>query len=247
MLLAETLRLVLHQTQSPDNLGSVARAMTNFGFEELVLADPVTDDFKGGLRLAVRGERVLDQLQVKATLAEALSDCVYACGSTSRQELKNRHPLTPEQAIVRLKEQSQRGKVALVLGGEKRGLSDEELALCNDVLVIPTAAVQPSMNLAQAATLLLYLCSREEGALPTPHPPELAGARLGTLQALGKTLEKSLLGAGFLNPQQPELILRELSLSFFRSELTQREAELWLTAFKHLDRVVQNKTGAEQS
>jgi tRNA/rRNA methyltransferase len=127
--------------------------------------------------------------------------------------------------------------VALVFGGEQRGLSDEELAHCTDVLVIPTSDVQPSMNLAQSAAVLLYLCHRQGLELAAP-PQQEDGARLGTLNALAGRMREVLLAADFLNRQAPDHILNELGLSLMRARLTQREAELWLNAFKHLGRAV---------
>jgi len=236
MSLAHTLTLVLHQTRSPDNLGSVARAMANFDFQRLVLADPSTYAFLGAERLAVKGSGVLEKMRVTRSLPEALTECVYAVGTTSREDLKGRTALTPEEAVAQLVRHSTRGPVALVMGNERRGLSDDELACCQDVLVIPTSDVQPSMNLAQATTVLLYLCSRaERPAALVPDAGE-AGARLGTLQVLGRIMEEALLAAEFLNRQAPEHIRRELERSLFRAGLTQREAELWLTAFKHVVR-----------
>lgn len=244
MSLTEKLTVVLHQTRSPDNLGAVARAMANFGFGRLVLADPATYAFLGAERLAVKGDAVLDAMAIAQTLSEALTECVYAVGSTSRDDLRGRTPLSPEEAVRRLAEHSQRGRVALVLGSERRGLSDDELATCQDVLVIPTSAVQPSMNLAQAATVLLYLCSRMDGVETKPAVLS-EGARLGTLQVLGRTLEEAFLAVAFLNAQAPEHIRRELERSLFRATLTQREAELWLSAFKHVVRVVKKQEGRE--
>lgn len=241
MGLAEQLTVVLHQTRSPDNLGAVARVMANFGFPRLILSDPATYAFRGAERLAVKGETVLDRMAVARDLPEALTDCVYAIGTTSRTQLKGRAYLTPEEAVGRLAQESARGRVALVLGGEQRGLSDEELAHCAEVLVIPTSEVQPSMNLAQAAGVLLYLCGREGAASPVPPAPE-PGARMGTLNALSQRMREAMLSAQFLNPQAPEHVLHELELSLLRARLTQREAELWLTAFKHLERAV--KRGA---
>jgi tRNA/rRNA methyltransferase len=237
MGLGEQLTVVLHQTRSPDNLGAVARVMANFGFSRLILSDPATYAFRGAERLAVKGEQVLERMAVARELPEALAECVYAVGTTSRTQLKGRIPLTPEQAVRRLAEESARGRVALVLGGEQRGLSDAELAVCADVLVIPTGEVQPSMNLAQAASVLLYLCGREE-ARPAPEPEPEPGARMGTLTALGTRMNEVLLASEFLNPQAPEHVLRELERTLLRARLTQREAELWLSAFKHLGRGV---------
>jgi tRNA/rRNA methyltransferase len=241
MPLAGHLTVVLHQTRSPDNLGAVARVMANFGFSRLILSDPATYAFRGAQRLAVKGEGVLEGMAVARDLPEALTDCVYAVGTTSRTQLKGRTSLTPEEAVRRLAQESARGRVALVLGGEQRGLSDEELAHCADVLVIPTSEVQPSMNLAQAAAVLLYLCGREGAQAPTSEAAE-PGARMGTLNALGQRMQEVLLSAQFLNPQAPEHVLHELERTLLRARLSQREAELWLTAFKHLERAV--KRGA---
>ncbi|HVG58700.1 MAG TPA: RNA methyltransferase [Hyalangium sp.] len=241
MALARQLTVVLHQTRSPDNLGAVARVMANFGFWRLILSDPATYAFRGAERLAVKGEGVLEGMAVARDLPEALTECVYAVGTTSRTQLRGRTSLTPEEAVRRLAQESARGRVALVLGGEQRGLSDEELAHCADVLVIPTSEVQPSMNLAQAAAVLLYLCGREGAQAPTSEAAE-PGARMGTLNALGQRMQEVLLSAQFLNPQAPEHVLHELERTLLRAQLSQREAELWLTAFKHLERAV--KRGA---
>jgi len=158
--------VICHQLRGPENLAAIARVMSNFGFDQLVLSDPQTHEFRAAGHIAVKAEGVLEKFAIAQTLDEALSTVVYAVGTTSRTKLKRFTPLTPEQAVERLAEQAARGKVALVLGGEKRGLSDEELARCHDVLVIDTPGPQPSMNLSHATGVLLYLCSRQAPAAP---------------------------------------------------------------------------------
>lgn len=227
--------VVCHQLRSPDNLGAIARLMANFGLTRLVLSDPITHDFRGAEKLGVGGEAILESFAVAPSLPEALKDVVYAVGTTSRTELKRLTPLTPEEGISRLFQHSARGPVALVLGGEKRGLSDEELSHCQDVLVIRTPGPQPSMNVSQAAGVLFYLCSRAQH--PTQRAPA-EGARLGTVQALEAKLREALLAAEFLNPQAPDHVLRELTRALVKGALTQREAELWLTAFEHVRRTL---------
>jgi tRNA/rRNA methyltransferase len=223
------LMVVCHQIRSADNLGSIARLMANFGLTRLVLSDPVTHDFRGAEKMAVGAEHVLRDVAVAKDIPEALEKCVYAVGTTSR----GKH-LTPEQAIARLREHSARGPVALVLGGEKRGLSDDELAQCHDVAVIPTDVEQPSMNISQAAAVFLYLWSR--AASPAPVEEE-EGARGQTLQALEKKLHEALDAVGWLNKQAPQHALRELVRSLVRGKLTQREAQMWLSALEHVRRV----------
>jgi tRNA/rRNA methyltransferase len=226
--------LICHQLRSPENLGSLARVMANFGLTELILSDPATHDFRGAERLGVKGEGILDTFSVALSLEEALKNVVYAVGTSSRTELKRFAPLTPEEGVARLSAHSARGKVALVLGGEKRGLSDDELAWCHDVIVIPTPGPQPSMNLAQAAGVLSYLVARQGAAQV---PPQSLGAKLETVHALEKKMRDALLASEFLNPQAPDHVLKELTRSLVRGGLTQREAEMWLAAFEHLRRV----------
>ena len=253
--------MVCHQVRSPDNLGAVARLMANFGFSRLTLSEPVTYAFREAEKLAVGAAHLLDSLRLVSSLQEAVGPAVYAVGTTSRAELKGRVALSPEEAVKRLSTEAARGPVALVFGGEKRGLSDDELSVCQDVLVIPTEPAQPSMNLSQAVAVLLYLCAREdrgEGSESTSVHPERGeaqsggsprrgsgrtevGARLETIQVLEAALGELLLGAGYLNPQAPEHALRELGRSLTRARLTQREAEMWLSAFQHLRRAGASK------
>jgi len=226
--------LVCHQLRSADNLGAIARVMANFGLFELILSDPQTHDFRGVERVGVKADRVLQRFAVAPTLDEALTSVVYAVGTTSRNQLKRFTALSPEEAVERLATHAARGRVALVLGGEKRGLSDDELSRCHDVLAIPTDDAQPSMNVSHAAAVLTYLCRR---APPQPTAAE-PGAPLALVQRLEAKLMDALLAAGYLNPQAPEHVLRELTRALVRGHLTQREAELWLGAIEQLARYV---------
>ncbi len=238
--------VVCHQLRSKDNLGSIARVMANFGLTQLILSDPVTHDFRGAERLGVGGEAILQGLAIAPSLAEALSRCVYAVGTTSRDKLKRREPVSPEDGVAALKVHATRGPVALVLGGEKRGLSDDELSLCQDVIVIPTHPTQPSMNVAQSAGVLAYLISRE-GAVGSPPPGPAEGARLGAVEDLERRLERLLLTAEFLNPQAPQHVLKEMTRALVRGQATPREVELWRSAVVHLERAVGQRVSAGPS
>jgi tRNA/rRNA methyltransferase len=223
-------RVVLHQIRSPDNLGAIARLVANFQVGALALSDPATHAFSAARKLAVGAEEILDQMRVAHSLREALEPVSYACATTSRA-VQGRASLSPEEAVERLARRAEKGPVALVFGGEKRGLSDEEIALCQDVLVIPTSSEQPSMNVAQSAAILLYLCSRS--ARPAAQETE-ATAPLRELSALEEKMGQVLGAAGFLNSQAPHHILRELMRTLERSALSTREAHLWLSAFDRL-------------
>jgi tRNA/rRNA methyltransferase len=127
-----------------------------------------------------------------------------------------------------------RGKVALVLGGEKRGLSDAELELCHDVVAIPTPGPQPSMNLSHAAGILMYLCSRKNVMSAAVGP---VGATGELLRRLERKMDEALTACEFLNPQAKARTLHELSRTLVQGHLSEREAEMWIAAFEHVRRV----------
>jgi tRNA/rRNA methyltransferase len=243
MSLRAALRVVLHQVQSPDNLGAVARAMANFDVTGLWLSAPETQAFSDAGKLGVRAGHVLEAMQVVAGLPEAVASCVYVLGTSSRRDLERRACVDPETGVARLQAAAARGPVALVLGGERRGLSDAELALCQDVAVIPTGDVQPSMNLASSAAVLLYLVARADGAaLEPPMAGPLAPREV--LDVLRARMRRALLAADALNAQNPEAVLEEMLRALERGGLGLREAELWAAAFKQLARAV---TGEPQT
>ena len=235
MLLRRQLRVVLHQIQSPENLGAVARLLANFGFPVLRLSDPRLEDTGAAQRTAVHAGHVLDSAERLSRLEDAVADAVYVLGTSGRDALRGRTPVSPEDGVERLRTAAARGPVALVLGGERRGLSDAELALCQDVACIPAPGAQPSMNVAQAAAVLLYLASRkDEAALPavTPDP----GAPQALREVLRRRMERALRAADGLNPQSPLPVLDEMLRALDRAQLSRREAELWAAAWKQLAR-----------
>jgi tRNA/rRNA methyltransferase len=235
MLLRRQLRVVVHQVQSPENLGAVARLLANFDVRVLRLSESLVEKPSDARRMAVHAGQVLDSAEHFAALEQALADAVYVLGTSGRETLRGRLPVSPEEGVQRLLAHARRGPVALVFGGERRGLSDSELALCQDVTCIPTSADQPSMNLAQAAAVLLYLCARADGAEIERSPME-EGAPHALRSVLRRRVERALSAADALNPQSPLPVLDEMLRALDRAQLSRREAELWAIAFKQLAR-----------
>lgn len=237
MLLRHQLRIVLHQVQSARNLGAVARLVANFDFPVLRLSDARLEDTDEAHRTAVHAGHVLAAAERVPRLEDAVSDAVYVLGTSGRDALRGRAPVTPEEGIARLRVEAARGPVALVFGGERRGLSDEELALCQDVACIPAPGPQPSMNLAQSAAVLLYLASRSDEA-PAPAVLPDPGAPQSLREVLRRRMERALRAADGLNPQSPLPVLDEMLRALDRAQLSRREAELWAAAWKQVARAV---------
>jgi tRNA/rRNA methyltransferase len=151
-------QVVLVAPHYAENVGAAARAIKTMGITRLCLARPgrlALPENEMAFRMAVRAWDVLEATQVVPTLAEALrgSDLVFA--TTARRGQNGL--LTPRQAARIAQEGVDRGLTcSIVIGNEKTGLSNEELAQCGHRVRIPMAADQPSINLAQTVQLLAY-------------------------------------------------------------------------------------------
>ena len=163
---------MLVSTRNPLNIGAAARAVANFGLTDLRLVDPYDAAFREAVS-AVGGAHVLQTARVFPTVSEAVADCSLVAGTTAAQHR------VPQQPVERLDAGMTRihahpGRVALLFGSEKFGLSNEDLSFCHTLLHIPTAPGTPSMNLGQAVAVCLYEFAREEFPRQTT-APALAG------------------------------------------------------------------------
>ncbi len=154
-----SLRIVLVRTRNPLNIGAAARAMANFGLNELALVEPYTRAWETA-RSARAGAKVLRAAQVYATLAEALADCALVVGTTDGAA---RTPALPLESWPEVAAALPAGRTALVFGSEKTGLSVEDLSHCQRLARIPTLPGAPSMNLGQAVAVCGYELRRAAG------------------------------------------------------------------------------------
>lgn len=192
----ERIDVVLVSPRNPLNIGAVARAMANFGFARLTVVAPYEPHWREA-RSAVGAPRLLADAREAASLSEALRDCSLVLGTGT---LTHRRP---EQPVVRLdalaasirSELDRGGRVAVVFGPEKHGLTRDDLSYCHLLVEIPTDPRQPSMNLGQAAAVILYeLATRVDlnsgkhdpgGATqPSRHAPATASGDLDILAGL---------------------------------------------------------------
>ncbi len=150
-----SLRIVLVHTKLPSNIGSSARAMKNFGFEELYVVAPRHKLSRKAYALASHAANVLDNAVVCNTLSDALADCTFVLGTTARARKDNYKVYTAREAATHFYNLSKKEKLALVFGREDWGLSNEDLDLCQGYIQILTAEYA-SLNLAQAVQIVTY-------------------------------------------------------------------------------------------
>ena len=144
---------------------------------------------------AVGAADIMQKAHLFDSLPAALSDCTITVATTA---LKNRHL---NETIVALPDfpawinEQPSGKMAIVFGNEKTGLSNEDIELCSAAMHIPTTAKQPSINLAQAVILTCYELAR--GQVPPRGKSALKMATFEQTEIVVNELNKLMQAANF--------------------------------------------------
>ena len=227
-LSCDKLCVVLVEPKGSGNIGSVARVMKNFGFGELRLVQPRASHLGAEARnMAVSAIDLLERAKVYENLALALADRNLSLGTTRRFGKYREELLHPAEAATTIAALAKTAKAAMVFGPEDTGLRTEDLDLCQYCVTIPTHADLPSMNLAQAVAVCLYEASLKFSA------PAADDKTQGKRPALGKNLEamfmqmrQVLFEVGFLNPQNPEHLVRAFRRMLARQGLTEHEVQI---------------------
>ncbi|MDZ7850909.1 MAG: RNA methyltransferase [Halodesulfurarchaeum sp.] len=151
--------VVVVDAQTPGNVGTIARAMKNFGFTDLRLVDPPELDPEGEA-YGYAGQARADVLpNASETTLEDVVETFHTVGFTAVTNEDGsshvRYPFkTPHELAESLEEFPRR--TALVFGREPTGLHNDELARLDEICAIPADADYPVLNLGQAATIALY-------------------------------------------------------------------------------------------
>ncbi len=233
-------RIVLVEPQEPMNLGAVARAMRNFGLQELYVVNPgprVGPPWaQEAYWLAVHAQEVLEGAEAVGSLEEALEGVHLVVATTGRpRELYPAPVRTPKEVAQILRRT--RGKAALVFGRETFGLTNEELDLAHLIGSIPTAPEQPSLNLAQAVVVFAYELFVAQGS------EEEEVAELRALEALFEDLGRYLLEIGFTDQNRFPYAMRRLRRIFHKALLTPGEVQM-LRGLLHQSRYAMGRKDA---
>src|SRR5437899_3058343 len=145
--------------------------MSNFGFHDLRLVAPYDPSFREA-KSAVGALPLLAEAREFPSVAEAVADCGLVVGTTAAARRELQHPLKRlDEAAKTIRKKTSTGRVALLFGSEKRGLSNEDFSHCHWLLRIPTEEEHESMNLGQAVAVCLY-------ELRSMHPPSKRAGKL---------------------------------------------------------------------
>tara|TARA_B100000767_G_scaffold192376_1_gene179560 strand:- start:421 stop:1245 length:825 start_codon:yes stop_codon:yes gene_type:complete len=222
--------IILVEPQLGENIGTTARAMLNFGFENLILINP-RDDWPNAyaLKASAGANKVINGTLVFETLEDALASFNYAFSTTIRPRDMVKPVFGLEKMSKKVFQKIERNeKIALVFGRERSGLSNHQISLTDAIIEIPTNKDFSSLNLAQAVILIVseinrlnISYSKEEMPIPDSFP-----AKKGDLIAFFDHLERALDSSGFLKPEEkkPTMVMNIRNM-FNRSNLTDQEVK----------------------
>ena len=222
---SDNLCVVLVATRNPLNLGAAARAMSNFGFTRLRVVNPYEVAFREA-RSAVGASALLASAEEYTNVAEAVADCTLVVGTTAARHRELQHPVHRLEHGTRLiRKRLASGRVALLFGSEKVGLSNESLSHCHWLMHIPTCEEHISMNLGQAVAVCLYELVRDAKAA-SGSPDRVQRAPAVEVERIMAVVLDALRASGYVKPgaagateKKLQRLLRRLNLSAIDAEV----------------------------
>ena len=232
---------MLVSPRNPLNIGAVARAMANFGFAHLAVVSAYEPHWREA-RSAVGAPELLHNAAETTSLAEAIRDSTLVFGTGTLTHRK------PEQPVIRLdeaaplvmRELERGGRISLVFGPEKHGLTREDLSYCRMLIEIPTDRRQPSMNLGQAASICLYevaIHTNQAASTPPPAAPQLSdapSATSGNLDILADLIEEVMSAAEYSPETMRAANRHDLRLTLRRLHFTAADTRRALGLFRRI-------------
>ncbi|OUL22949.1 RNA methyltransferase [Nostoc sp. RF31YmG] len=238
------LRIVLMEPAGPMNVGSIARAMKNFGLNHLVIVNPQCDPLSmEAMRMAVHAKEILESAVLVATLPEALQGCVRVVATTGRVRSQETPLENPGAALPWLLEELEK-PVALIFGREDRGLSNEELNYAQRFVRIPTHESYQSLNLATAVAICCYELAQFT-ELSATQSPSTELAPWDVVEAYYQQLESLLLKIGYLYPHTAASRMEKFRQLYNRTHLQTTEVAMLRGILRQVEWALTNHSDRE--
>ncbi|HUI68365.1 MAG TPA: RNA methyltransferase [Nitrospirota bacterium] len=230
----DSISLVLVDTKTPGNMGAVARCMMNMGLSSLILVRPPADQNGEARKLAAGAHLVLENAQTFSTLREAVSHFGLVIGVSRHQSRWRKNFHMPRILAEKLMPYLSENRIAIVFGNEVNGLENDDIALCHELISIPSSSAFPSLNLSHAVMVVAYeLYVAAQAKLPAS---DRTLAPSGELEKFYEQLQKSLQDIGFIDKAHPEHMMFSLRQLFGRARLDSRDVRILRGLLSQIER-----------
>jgi len=225
------IHIILLGIEHPGNLGAIARVMKNFNQKNLILIDPkCSPKDQEAKNRAKHANDLLTKTKIQSIRSLKSYDYLIATTAATGTDYNlPRSPITPEQLTINL---PKKGKIGILIGRESIGLSNEEIALADLTVKIPTSNQYPTLNIAHATAILLYELSK---AHQTPiHQP----ASVKEKQVLNKEFSKILNKLEFATKEKKQTQRTVWKRLIGKSFLTKRESFALIGLLKKINQKI---------
>jgi len=194
------------------------------GLRNLKLVQTTSSAEDEARMMATSAHIILDRATQFESLSEAVGEEHALFGTTSGRARRHSQPiLSPRQAAARIVRLARHHKVGLVFGPERSGMTVNELALCQNLIQIPTDTEFPVLNVSKAVAIVCYeIAQYRQKAKPHTEPL----LKISDREKIYERMQKILIRIGFLSQSNPEHIMKALRKILNQSELSPRDGQI---------------------
>ena len=240
--------IVLVEPQLAENIGMVARAMANFGLEELRLVSPRNGWPKKGAHSAASGAtHILESARLYDTAREAIADLNFVFATTARERGQMKRVYGPEAAMAEALGRARAGQgVGILFGRERTGLENDEVSLADAIVTFPVDPRFSSLNLAQAVLLVAYEWHKQAsaGALPFGAEGRSPPATREAVTSFFDYVEAELDAAGHFPEDKRPVMVRNLRDIFLRFGMAEQDVRTLRGVVRALASARRGRSGA---
>ena len=235
-LIQQNISFILVGTTHPGNIGAAARAMKNMGIHQMRLVSPKEFPHEKAFFRAKAATDVLEKAEVHKSLNDAISEAKLVIGTSARNRKVPWPIVSPREAAEEIVSFSKtnENKIAVIFGREDRGLTNEELGLCNLHVHIPSSDEYPSLNLSQAIQIIAYeirlKALSNQGKLEKQEW-DVPLAKNAEIERLIDHFEELMQEVEFYKTDNPRQLLTRVRRFFKRSKLDHIEANIFRGVF----------------
>ena len=223
----KNIHIILVETTHPGNIGASARAMKTMGLYSLRLVNPKIFPSADATVRAAGADDILSEATLHETLADAVGDCKFVYGTSTRKRNLQCEVLSPVSMAGEIsKFIYDNVNIGIVFGRERTGLTNTELDLCDKMIAIPANPAFSSLNLASAVQIVCYEVMKAFSVNEQTtmiDMPKVIPVERAELERFYAHLEQCLIDVEFLDPDKPRRLMRRLKQMFNRIGMDQNE------------------------
>ena len=222
------------------NIGAAARAIKTMGLRHLDLVCPKEFPSEQAIYRSKAAKDILENARIYQSLLESVKDCEMVIGTSARNRKVPWPVLDPKNASKEINSNVRNNsKVAIVFGREDRGLTNEELGLCNLHVHIPTNEDYTSLNLAQAVQIMTYEVRMSfigEDNLESDQEWDVDIATSDQTERLIEHMDELMQDVEFYDIENPRKLLMRVRRFFKRSGIDVMEANIFRCLFSTIQK-----------